>query len=81
MNRRERHNERHRRYRARRREQEKERNRELANLREFYGVMLDYCFTAVAFYEMVRIYKDRPEAYLRKIRRRMSKMRTQCEDT
>ena len=64
MDRREKHNERHRRYRARRREQEEERNRELANLREFYGVMLDSCFTAVAFYEMMRIYRDRPEAYL-----------------
>jgi hypothetical protein len=63
MDRREKHNERHRRYRARRREQEEERNRELANLHEFYGVMLDSCFTAVAFYEMM-IYRDRPEAYL-----------------
>jgi hypothetical protein len=26
--------------------------------------MLDSCFTAVAFYEMMRIYRDRPEAYL-----------------
>ena len=37
------HNERHKRYRARRREQEEERNRELANVRMFYGVMLDRC--------------------------------------
>jgi hypothetical protein len=58
------HNERHRRYRARRREQEDERNRELADLREFYGVMLDGCFTAVVFYEMMKRYRDHPEAYL-----------------
>jgi hypothetical protein len=26
--------------------------------------MLDSCFTAAAFYEMMRIYRHRPEAYL-----------------
>ena len=64
MDRREKHNGRHRRYWARRREQEQERNRELANVRMFYGVMFDSCFTAVAFYVMMRIYRDWPEAYL-----------------
>ena len=63
MERHEKHNERHRRYQARHREQEEERNRELENL-HFYGVMLDSCFTAVAFYEMARIYRDRSEACL-----------------
>jgi hypothetical protein len=62
MDRCEKHNERHRRYRASCREEE--RNREVENLHEIYGVMLDSCFTTVAFYEMMRIYRDRPESYL-----------------
>jgi hypothetical protein len=40
------------------------RNREVENLHEIDGVMLDSCFTTVTFYEMMRIYRDRPEAYL-----------------
>jgi hypothetical protein len=64
MDRRERHNERHRLYRARRRQQEKERNRELAHLREFYGVMMDVNFEAVAMFEMLTRYRDHPEAFL-----------------
>jgi hypothetical protein len=74
IDRREKHNERHRRYRASCREQEEERNREVENLREIYGVMLDSCFTTVAFYEMMRIYRDR----LKRIWRIRSSCRRFC---